>query len=337
MKNKNSLNIISVILCTFIGAGFASGKEIYNFFGRFGIAGILGIFLSGVLTGLIIFITIKISKNFKIENNVKFMEKIKAPGIMYNIVNIFLLISFYIMIAGFAGYFKQEFNISLYIASGVLCFLLYIALINQIEGIVKINTYIAPILLSIMIYVCIKYGKGNENIIYENVNWERAIFNAVLYSSYNSIILIPILVSLSKFVNSKKENVQISALSALIIIILTFGIYQVLINSNLDISTIELPVVAIIDNKVEKVLYSIAIETAIFTSAISAGYGVLENLSKRTKENRKKYRFIVGLICILGIPISAIGFGNLVNTLYPVFGVLGLVQIILMFKVRKKI
>lgn len=337
MKNKNSLNIISVILCTFIGAGFASGKEIYNFFGRFGRAGIFGIFLSGILTGLIIFITIKISKNSKIENNVKFMEKIKAPKIMYNIVNIFLLISFYIMIAGFAGYFKQEFNVPLYIASGALCLLLYITLINQIEGIVKINTYIAPILISIMIYICIKYGKENGKLICENVNLVRSIFNAVLYFSYNSIILIPILVSLSKFVTSKKENIKISALSAIIIIILTFGIYQVLINSNLNIEIIELPVVAIINNNLEKILYSIAIETAIFTSAISAGYGVIENLSKKTKDNRKKYRFIVGVICILGIPISAIGFGNLVNTLYPMFGVYGLVQIILMFKVREKI
>lgn len=210
--------------------------------------------------------------------------------------------------------------------------LLYFVLIRQIEGIVKVNTYIAPILISIIIYVSIKYGSiktGNTNI---ELSWGKCVFNAVLYASYNSIILIPILVSLAQYVKVKKENIKISVVSAILIILLTFGLYKVLINSKVDISTIELPIIAIINNKLERYLYSIAIETAIFTSAISAGYGVLENLSIKTKTNRKKYRFIVGLICILGIPISAIGFGNLVNTLYPVFGVLGLFQIILILK-----
>lgn len=99
MGNKKTLNIISVIMCTFIGAGFASGKEIYNFFVRFGEIGIIGIFLAGIITGLIIYASIKISIKLKIKNNVDFMETIKAPKILYNIVNIFLLISFYVMIA----------------------------------------------------------------------------------------------------------------------------------------------------------------------------------------------------------------------------------------------
>lgn len=218
------------------------------------------------------------------------------------------------------------------ISSGILCLLLYFVLIRQIEGIVKVNTYIAPILISIIVYVSIKYGSMKTGNAYIETDWGKCIFNAILYASYNSIILIPIVVSLAQYVKIKKENIKISVVSAILIILLTIGLYKVLINSNVNITSIELPIVTIINNKLEKYLYSIAIETAIFTSAISAGYGVLENLSIKTKTNRKKYKFIVALICIVGIPVSSIGFGNLVNTLYPVFGVLGLLQIMLILK-----
>ena len=329
MEKKKSLNIISVIMCTIIGAGFASGKEIYNFFARFGKNGIVGVIISGIFIGIIIYFTIELSAKNKIESNVKFMEEIRAPRALYNIVNMFLLISFYIMITGFAGYFKQEFNIPVYLASGVLCVLLYFVLISKIDGIVKINTFIAPVLILIIIYICVKYSYIGKGTIVENQSLSICIINAILYSSYNSIILIPILVTLSQYVKSKKENIKISVISSILVILLTFGIYEVLINSNINISKIEIPVVVIIDNKIEKYIYSIAIETAIFTSAISAGYGILENLNEKKQKNKSKYRKIVAIICILGVPISGIGFGNLVNTLYPVFGILGLIQIVL--------
>ena len=111
-----------------------------------------------------------------------------------------------------------------------------------------------------------------------------------------------------------------------------------LINSNLNIDLIELPIVNIVNNKIEKYIYSIVIEAAIFTSAISAGYGVLGNLKEETKNNNKKYRAIIIIMCIFAIPISGIGFGNLVNTLYPIFGILGLFQIglILRKSIEKK-
>lgn len=42
-------------------------------------------------------------------------------------------------------------------------------------------------------------------------------------------------------------------------------------------------------------------------------------------------------ICVLEIPISYIGFGNLVTVLYPVFGAIGIIQIILVIKSYCKI
>ena len=79
-----------------------------------------------------------------------------------------------------------------------------------------------------------------------------------------------------------------------------------------------------------KYLYGLIILGAIVTTEISAGYGFLNNISKNTN----RFKLNNKIICILSIPISLIGFSNLVNVLYPFFGILGLVQIFLILKCK---
>ena len=75
-------------------------------------------------------------------------------------------------------------------------------------------------------------------------------------------------------------------------------------------------------------LYGVIILGAITTTAISSAYGFLNNISK-TEKQYKKYNVI---ICAFSITAPIIGFSNLVNSLYPVFGLLGLLQLILILK-----
>ena len=57
---KNVLKIVFVIIGTTIGAGFASGQEIYLFFNKYGFMGIIGMILSCIITGFIIYKVFKI-------------------------------------------------------------------------------------------------------------------------------------------------------------------------------------------------------------------------------------------------------------------------------------
>lgn len=79
-----------------------------------------------------------------------------------------------------------------------------------------------------------------------------------------------------------------------------------------------------------KYLYGVIILGAIVTTAISSAFGFLNNVSK----NKKKYKMINLIICVCAVFVSQFGFSNLVNLLYPVFGVLGLVQMGLILKCR---
>ena len=121
-----------------------------------------------------------------------------------NIINLFLLISFNIMVAGFSTYFSQELSSPKIIGGLLITIISFITFYKGIEGVIKINTYLIPSLIVLIIFLGIKKIETIE-IIKENIKSLYWIISGVLYASYNSITLIPILISLREELNNKKE------------------------------------------------------------------------------------------------------------------------------------
>jgi uncharacterized membrane protein YkvI len=103
-----------------------------------------------------------------------------------------------------------------------------------------------------------------------------------------------------------------------------------LINIDVDISKIEMPVVYSIKNNFNEfeIIYGIVILIAIFTTAISSGISFLNNLCI----NKKSYPQIAATMCISSILVSQIGFSKLVKVLFPLFGYIGILQIYFIIK-----
>lgn len=358
---KNILKIVFVIIGTLIGAGFASGKEIYIFFFSYGEKGILAIIISSILMGIIIYDVLKIIHKKEIKTYKEFLEEITSnsknetiknrkinkkiintntknkeitnrqiKSLINIIINLFMLISFYIMIAGFGAYCNQQFGIKPIIGSISLAILTYIIISKNIKGVVLLNQIIVPILIAFIILI----GSLNileldlinisEYIIQTNhTNW---LMSGILYSSYNAILLIPVLITLRKYIKKEKQISKISIIIIAIVIILSLSIYGILIRVDVNIQNLEMPAAYVISNTYPylKIPYAIILLASILTTAVSLGNSFTENTAK----SEKKKRWIRKLICITAILVSGIGFSNLVNNMYPIFGYLGLIQIL---------
>ena len=331
---KNSIKAIFVIIGTIIGAGFASGQEIYSFFNVYGVNGILGIVLSCVLIGFVIYRVLIKSKNKEINSYNDLLDKINIPkkikDIFKIIINIFLLISFYIMVSGFSAYFKQEFNIPNYITAIIISTICYITFMKNIEGIANINSIIIPILICIILVLG---EKNNVSYTIKNVDITNIqisgkwILRGVQYASYNSILLIPMLISLKKYTIGKERTVSI--FTTFIFFILSMVIFGVMYNIQ-ELEGIEIPLVYIANKSGStfSMIYSIVIIVAIYTTMISAGYGFLTNCAN----TKRKYIKLALIICITSMFVSNISFSFLVNLTYPVFGILGILQVIYLLK-----
>ena len=135
------------------------------------------------------------------------------------------------------------------------------------------------------------------------------------------ILLIPVLISLNNEIsNIKTYKVAISV--GIIISILAFCVYIAMTQIMVNIEHLEMPISYVVATKFPylKFIYGIIILSSILTTAIALGTGFLQNIQKN-KDTKVT-------IMIASIPISTIGFSNLIRFLYPIFGYLGLVQIL---------
>ena len=331
---RKILKAVFVIIGALIGAGFASGQEIYIFFYQYGINGIFGIIISSILLGFVTYKVLCICKENEVTNYKSFLERFikkeKQLEIFNMIMNIFILITFYIMIAGFGAYFEQQFGIYSLIGSIILSLICYFVFLKDVSGLIKVSQYIVPLLIGSLLIIGISVIDSKNileisHYVTENTNW-KWILDSVLYGNYNTILLIPVLIALRKLVSNKKEQGIISMVTTILVIVLSLIVFFMLTKVDVDIKNLEMPAVYVASkiSVVFKYIYGFIILSSILTTSISLGTSFLEN----TAHDKKKHKQYAALICVSAVLVSNVGFSNLVNLLYPIFGYIGLFQII---------
>lgn len=341
---KESIRVILVLLGTMVGAGFASGQEMYLFFFSYGLKGLIGILISSSILGIVVNKTLKIleknnSNNIQVNTYKDFLNMLiktkdkksnTIKTLINSLLNIFILTTFFIMVAGFGAYFEQQFGISSLIGSSILAILCAIIFMTSVKGVVKANEFIVPILIVLLIIIGILNFSEIDLLKINNyiteIKHSNFILSAVLYSSYNLIFLIPVLITLKKIVKNKSQIPIISIVTTGSIIILSIIVFFILFKVDVDIKKLEMPAVYVVSNmsNILKLFYGFIIMGSIFTTSISLGTSFLQNVAK----SKKTYEYIAIGMCIISVLISKAGFSNLVNLLYPFFGYLGLLQVL---------
>jgi len=325
--------IIFVLIGTFVGAGFASGKEVFNFFTINSFNGMISIFIFSFLLLLLIFKCLNIKTNLKINSYNEFILYLENKYKFFNhrffllIINIFLASSFYIMIAALSSLFDYQFNIAKFLTISWCIFICFFVFYKRnIKFIYIINSILMPILILFIISLCL-FNTNLNNINLNELNNSSNIFLAILmgllYFSYNSLLLIPITFDLK--INEKNNNLKISLIFSLIILLLTLLINLLLLSFYNLIYTLELPILYISNSsfKIFSFIYFFVILSAIFTTMISSGYSFVSNFNK----NNFKIKLIIFLL--FSFIFCILSFSSLINFCYPLFGMIGFIQIFL--------
>ena len=329
-------DIIFVLIGTFVGAGFASGKEIFNFFTIFNLYSFVSIFVFSLLLFFLIFKCINIKKNNNLNSYSDFLLYLEKKYKYFNskfflfIINIFLASSFYIMIIALAALFNYQFNIEKYIVIFISIFICFNIFYNKnIDFIYIINRILMPILMLFMLLLC--YFNINIDNIFSvslttnNYSILYAITTGLIYFSYNSLLLIPIVFDLEINYNKSNISFKISFIYSLIILILIFFINLLLLCFYSSIYNIELPILYICNNSLKIFLYFyfFIVLSAIFTTMISSGYTFVNNFKE------KNYTLKLLIFLLFSFIFCFFSFSDLINFFYPIFGIIGFIQIFL--------
>ena len=208
------IQIVLVIIGALIGAGFASGQEMYSFFYSYGEKGILGIIVTCTLIAIIIYKILKIGVENEINNYDEFLSMFikskKLIKIANIILNILLLITFFIMVAGFGAYFEQEIGIYKILGSLILVIMCFIVFQTNVKGVLKVSEYLVPLLIVLLLVIgIINISTINlDGITIPSIK-EGWLLSSITYCSYNIILIIPVLISLRKHIRKEKDIIYI--------------------------------------------------------------------------------------------------------------------------------
>lgn len=328
VMDRKSLKIAFIYIGTVIGAGFASGREIIDFFGVYGAKGIVGMIISSFLFMIIgSFFLSKIYEN-KISGYEELIGRIfggKLSYIIDTIIIFSLFIGFCIMVSGSGALFNQKFGLSINVGIYLMVILSFITFLFSLEGFSFVNFILVPLLVLGIIFI----GGNiilNEDLIFSNLegavytNKGNFILSSILYFSFNSLLLIVVLSSLLPIIPNKKTAIKGGVLGGAVLGILGFFILVPLLIFYTQVYALDIPMLKVAGYKGEiyNEIFSIILWFAMFTTAIANGFGFIERFSKG------KNNIIVSLVfCLISIPLARLGFSNLVATIYPIFGYFG--------------
>lgn len=344
--NLNVLNVALMFVGAIMGAGFASGREIWQFFGVFGEKGQIGVLLVGVLFIMLGTMTAYIARKL----NTSDMGRIIVPGNNQKISNLiswfmaFILFTVLInMTAACGAMLNQLFGINRLIGGVLIAVLVIITVLGEFQRISKVFRFIMPVLFAavvtvsiIVIFSCEKTAADPASLKPSPIagNW---ILAACLYISYNILAMIPIVATSS--VNAKSEKTAIigSGIGGVFLGILAFVIVSALQRDMSFAQAADMPMLAYSTRVSGPVglIYSVILFAAIYSSATSNFYGFTTKIKNGPHKNR-----LVISAAALAFFLGLVGFKNVVAYMFPIEGYLGFVIVAMIvmnfFSVWKK-
>ncbi|MFC4558473.1 hypothetical protein ACFO3D_09640 [Virgibacillus kekensis] len=311
-----------LIIGTTIGAGYASGRELWQFFGyESGLAILLFMIFFSICCNVIM----RVSFEKQSSHYLPVLRNIVGDRLtkMYDIMIIlYLFTTTVVMIAG-SGATGQAFNVSYWWGVFFIVAALIVLFIKGINGLLAINQIILPLLLGGLLYILLLFTIDQELLLFSGLNEQRNWTAAFPFTALNILPLIAVLGAIGDKVKSKQEIWIASLGSGLILGVISFIYNNSLIQIADELLLYEIPLFAILKHYPFGMLIfmSVLLWFAIFTTAAS---GVLGIVSRLKSIWRIPIWLLVLILLLTMVPLTTLGFSTLISYIYPFYGILNL-------------
>lgn len=331
-RNKiSAINIAFLYVGALMGAGFASGREIWQFFGVFGEKSYQAVLLVTMLFILFGMMTVKISDAIHTTDIGRIVMPIENKHLesFFGVVMAAILFLIYVVMAAAGGaLFQEQFGIHRVFGGMLLMLMVMATALGGFERISKYFKYIIPVLLVIAFLVCFSLifrelpASGipaERNASPLTPNW---FASASIYISYNMLAGIPILASSTDRAKTCRAALAGAALGGLILGLSAFVMNLAMLDDAGLSSASVLPILAL-SGKLSgwvRWIYAVLLLFAVYASATSNFYG----FTTKIKEGKHKKGLIV-LACVIGFLFSLFGFADIIAIVLPFEGYFGLI------------
>ncbi|NPV74608.1 MAG: hypothetical protein HPY89_12725 [Pelotomaculum sp.] len=325
--------VVTAYIGAVIGAGFASGQEIMQFFVLHGRSGLLGAAVTALLFaylgGLIMFLSVKM-KSASYRDIFAFLLGERAGGIM-DALNIFMLLGgLSVMMAGSAAVFEEQFGLPARAGVWAVTVLSSLVVLGGLEGVLAANVFLVPLKFLAVVAVSTAALCASRHLAQSSgTGWQGGgagghwLPAAFLYVSYNIVVPLAVLSSLGRMV-PPVLGLAGGALGGLLLGMAVSLVTLAGLAYMPEASFCQIPLLYLAGHLGQgfRHLLGLLIWLAILTTAIANAHGFASRLAP---EGGSRYRFCGIFACLLALPLSSFSFAGLVRLLYPLFGLAGLV------------
>lgn len=327
--------VAAVYVGTVIGAGFATGKEIYEFFTKYGSYGLLGIILAGY-----IFISLGrkmmvIALKYDLKNYMEFNAWLfgKRLALFINVIVMFMLIGVTgVMMAGAGGLFEEQLGFSKMGGMVFTAFLAVVVMSWGVHGLLSINTFVVPAMVMfniILMVVSLFTLKGAAHLVHiPDFVSMKAFLSPFSYTAFNLALTQAVLVPLATEIGDEKLIRRGANLGGVLLALVLLSCH-ISLSSVSGIGEINIPTAYVMKSIAPYLygLYLFIIFGEIFTSLIGNAFGLERQLKKVTGlPSWSLYVFVLSF-CLL---IGQFDYGPLISYLYPLFGYISLSFLVLL-------
>lgn len=353
MKKINSISLSFIYAGCFLGAGFISGQELWQFFGSFGVWGYMGFGIAVslfVVFGIIMLRLTQMTGYQELERIMVPWEKLhwlrRVAGCFTSVYLFGIVI---VMAAGVGAMVQQLFHVPAWLGSAVYSIVLTVVALLGVTGMVSVFSLLIPVLVGATVVfgvlaLCrfdpsriLQIQPSNDNPLMSN--WLVA---ALTFVSYNILGSIGIMMPLGEHLGRDKRVVNFG--------ILLGGIELVFVAASIVASVVslpgseaaQLPMVAVATqiSRVAGGIYGVMLVMAMFTNALGTLVGLCDHLEQRHTALQKRRRLYIPALVLASWLGSLFGFSDTVGVLFPIFGYISSVFVAAMvvhyFQARKK-
>ena len=337
--NKKTLSIIFAYVGVLTGAGLASGQELMQYFLSFGLPGLYGIAVVGVLHVVVGGIVLQLGSHFVAQSHIDVLDEVTSTAVTKLmdyalIVNCFLM--GFVMIAGAGSNLEQQFGLAPWVGSLLCTALIIVVGMLDFDKVAKIIGAFTPLVLVFTLigaaFTMVKANPDPALLDALGKSLTPAVPNLPLSTiNYFGLCMISGISMAFVLGGSKTDSAQARVggmLGGALVATLT-GLVGVTLFLALEIvKDADIPMQTVLDS-VHPAM-GLAMSVIIFGMIFNTGMSLFYSAARRLSVTEGTFKRTLIVLTLAGFGLSFLGFKKLMGILYPILGYLGLILILIL-------
>lgn len=340
MSYRNIIGISLAFVGLLVGAGFATGQEVVQYFTSFGVSGVWGIIIAGVIMTIAGTVFLQLGSYFHASEHNAVFRKVTHPIVskLLDVAVIFTLFAVgFVMLAGAGSNMAQQFGWPAWVGSTLMLVLVLVTGVLDVDKVSNVIGLLTPTIIiaviALLIYTLMNMPENAGEVIDIASQTEAPIGNWLLSAvNYNGLALI-LAVSMSLVIGGDHISPREAGWGGVIggvtyAILLGIAGFVLLMGAD-KIGDSDVPMLVLVNQmgSTAGCLMAIVIFLMIFNTAIGMFYALGKRLASG-RENRTYPIFVVGTLA--GYGMSFFGFKTLMNYVYPILGYMGMFMVVVL-------